>query len=96
MFKLKGFFLFLKSEIGIQMKLQSDYLCLLKLCFCLQEILRREDRHLFCVAGVLHSDAGPGSSRGPGLLSLWIRESKQLHLEVTRSFLATVLKADET
>ena len=38
----------------------------------LQEILWREDRDLFCLAGLLHSDASPGSHRGSGLLSLWI------------------------
>ncbi len=39
-----------KKEINMRMKLQSDYVCLLKLpSVFLQEILRREGRNLLCL-----------------------------------------------
>lgn len=48
----------------------------------LQEVLRREDRHLLRLVGLLHHHAHAGGRGGPGLFHLWIQDSGDQHVEV--------------
>lgn len=51
-------------------------------CLLSQEVLRGEDRHLLCLVGFLHNNAGSGCCRGSGMFHLWIQDSRYQHLEV--------------
>lgn len=57
----------------------------------LQEVLRREDRHLLRLVGLLHRHAHAGRRGGPGLLHLWIPDPGEQHLEVEARGAASLL-----
>lgn len=57
-----------------------------RMCLYPQEILRWKNWNLFCLAGLLHSDAGSGSLCRAGMFPVWIFHKGQLHLEVTYNY----------
>uniref|UniRef100_A0A8C9VP33 Anoctamin n=1 Tax=Scleropages formosus TaxID=113540 RepID=A0A8C9VP33_SCLFO len=48
------------------------------------KVLRRKDRHLLCMAGLLHVHAGGGRHRRTRMFHLWIPDPAHQHLEVRR------------